>query len=94
MSLGSEPISAFAHEATARKIAQQLAPISIFSYQDFFGAAMTVLFEFDRKKRPISEEQLIAILTASRDMATAHDRSLGSAVYPLLDLIFPREVIL
>lgn len=90
----SEVILASAHEVTARRLAKHLSETSIFSYQDCYGAAMAILFTFDFKRRAITEEQLVTILKASRDMSITHARSLGFAVYHLLDLIFSREVVL
>jgi len=85
MQEGVNPISAFSHEETARKIARQLTPASVYSYEAFYGAAIAILFEFDRAKRPISEEQLIRVLKACQDMSVCQGRRL--TVYPLLEVI-------
>lgn len=85
MQEGVNPISAFAHEKTARKIARQLALTSVYSYEAFYGAAIAILFEFDRAKRPISEEQLALTLKACQDMSVCQGR--GLTIYPLLKVI-------
>ena len=91
--LGNQAILAFGHVEVARKLANRLAPTSIFSYQDLFGAAMTILFEFDRHKRHITTEQLAGILAVGQNMSVAMgDHGLGRSVYSALDLIFgPRD---